>query len=204
MIRTNTKMIQGKIQGHMASILILGGARSGKSALGEKLALASQSDHIYLATAEIRDDEMQDRINHHKERRDNTWLLIEETINIADVINKHSKPGTVILIDCLTLWVSNLMEQACNIDHKVQALIKAIKHAGGDLIFVSNEVGLGIVPMNQMARDFRDHAGRTNQQLAEAVNTVHFCLSGLPLTLKKDGEITGGLPFSITEKTKGL
>lgn len=180
----------------MANTLILGGARSGKSALGEKLALASQPERIYLATAEARDSEMQDRINHHRERRGNNWHLIEEAIDIAAIINKHSKPETVILIDCLTLWTSNLMERTCNIDHRVQTLVEACQKAKGDLIFVSNEVGLGIVPMNQMARDFRDHAGRVNQKMAGAVDTVHFCLSGLPLTLKKDGKATGGLPFS--------
>ncbi|UTW55938.1 bifunctional adenosylcobinamide kinase/adenosylcobinamide-phosphate guanylyltransferase [Kordiimonas sp. SCSIO 12610] len=181
----------------MTSTLILGGARSGKSALGEKLALANGHACIYLATAEARDSEMEDRIQHHRERRGQNWKLIEETTDIARVISENSSASTTILIDCLTLWVSNLMERELDIETMINDLETAITSAKGDLIFIANEVGLGIVPMNKMARDFRDHAGRVNQRIAGIVDTVHFCVSGLPITLKQGGELTGGLPHTI-------
>jgi adenosylcobinamide kinase/adenosylcobinamide-phosphate guanylyltransferase len=176
----------------MASTLILGGARSGKSALGENLALASGLNCIYLATAEARDQEMVERITHHQDRRGTNWKLLEKTTDIANVIKQHSQPDTVMLIDCLTLWTSNLMEQDHNIPDAILSLEQAINAAQGDLIFVANEVGLGIVPMNKMARDFRDHAGRINQAVAATVDTVYFCIAGLPLTLKQNGIATGG------------
>jgi adenosylcobinamide kinase/adenosylcobinamide-phosphate guanylyltransferase len=181
----------------MVSTLILGGARSGKSALGEKLALASGLNCIYLATAEARDEEMVERISHHRNRRGKSWQLIEETIDIDKVITQSSHPDTFILVDCLTLWTSNLMEKECDVSSAIKSLEKAIHNAAGDIIFVANEVGLGIVPMNKMARDFRDHAGRINQAVAAKVDTVHFCISGLPLTLKQDGSVTGGVSSTL-------
>lgn len=166
--------------------LILGGARSGKSRCAEKLALSLELELIYIATAEARDDEMTDRIRHHKGRRGSTWKTIEEPINIAAVIFEKSTVHNVMLIDCLTLWLSNLLDKGLSLETEIASLIAALKNAEGSIIFVSNEVGQGIVPLNVLARTFRDEAGRLNQQIAENVANVYFITAGLPLPLKEN------------------
>lgn len=160
--------------------LVLGGARSGKSAYAERLA-AAHPRKIYLATAEPRDAEMRARIAEHKRRRDG-WETVEEPLAIADVI--AARTDAVILVDCLTLWLSNLMERGCDVETERARLCAAIGAAQAPLILVSNEVGLGIVPDSALAREFRDHAGRLNQRVAEACGRVVFMAAGLPLTLK--------------------
>ncbi len=166
------------------STLILGGARSGKSRYAEKLAYDSSLNLIYLATAEIRDDEMRERVEHHKADRAGRWDTIEEPIEIPKVIQKHSKIDNVILIDCLTIWLSNLMEAGKNLEAGINSLVDTIKDAEGHVILVSNEVGQGIVPANALARTFRDEAGRLNQVIASAADEVISITAGLPLTLK--------------------
>lgn len=166
------------------STLVLGGARSGKSRYAEKLASDAKLNLVYIATAEIRDKEMIARVKRHQADRKDQWKTIEEPIDIASEINKNSTSENVILIDCLTLWLSNLLEKERSISNETKSLINAIKKAKGHLIFVSNEVGQGIVPANPLARTFRDEAGRLNQSIAETVDEVFFITAGLPMTLK--------------------
>jgi len=163
--------------------LVLGGARSGKSQYAEGWAM-SHGDGLYLATAEPGDAEMAERIRQHRERRGARWTTKEEPIDIAVTIAWDARPERVILVDCLTLWLSNLMEADQNIDHATLALLQALESARGPVILVSNEVGLGIVPDNQLARRFMDCAGRLNQVVAGVADQVVFMAAGLPMVLK--------------------
>ena len=169
--------------------LILGGARSGKSRLAEKLAINYNLELIYVATAEARDDEMIDRIHHHIERRGPDWKVIEEPTNIAILIRETSTENNVMLVDCLTLWLSNLFDKGLNSENEISSLITAINDAKGTVIFVSNEVGQGIVPLNKLARNFRDEAGRMNQEIAAAVSDVYFITAGLAQPLKENNTL---------------
>lgn len=174
-------------------IFILGGARSGKSGFALKLAESIKGKRLYIATAEALDYEMAKRIKKHKKERGNNWSTIEEPINISDVIKKN-KGCDVILLDCLTLWVSNLMHREARSKgqgarggrtlQKITDLISACKKAKVSIIIVSNEVGLGIVPDNPLARQFRDIAGFANQKIADAAGEVYFMVSGIPLKIK--------------------
>ncbi len=164
--------------------LILGGARSGKSVYAEKLVLASQLRPIYIATGQARDDEMQDRIKHHKERRGPNWITIEEPLNLVGTLTKNTTPDNIILVDCLTLWLSNLMMADKNIDTEISALTALMPNLAGPVVFVSNEVGMGLVPETALGRNFRDHQGRLNQRIAQVANTVSFIAAGYPLSLK--------------------
>ncbi|MEK6679305.1 MAG: bifunctional adenosylcobinamide kinase/adenosylcobinamide-phosphate guanylyltransferase [Nitrospirota bacterium] len=174
-------------------IFILGGARSGKSSFALKLAESIKGKRLYIATAEALDMEMEERIKKHKKERANNWDAIEEPIKIADIIKKNKKYG-VILLDCLTLWVSNLMHIEARSKgqgarggrtlQKITDLISACKKAKASIIIVSNEVGLGIVPDNPLARQFRDIAGFANQKIADAAGEVYFMVSGIPLKIK--------------------
>jgi adenosylcobinamide kinase / adenosylcobinamide-phosphate guanylyltransferase len=166
--------------------LILGGARSGKSSCAERLAMNHGQELVYIATAEARDDEMGQRIRNHIEQRGPKWQTIEEPINIADVILKTSRSQNVLLVDCLTLWLSNLLDQGLELEKEITALIAAIHASPGSIIFVTNEVGQGIVPMNALARTFRDEAGWLNQKIAAAVDNVYFITAGLPHPLKEN------------------
>ena len=169
--------------------LVLGGARSGKSGNAEALALNLKLDLIYVATGEARDDEMRKRIEHHKMQRGPLWKTIEEPLYLSSAIINHSLPENVLLIDCLTLWLSNLLEKNMDIDNEVSYLIDALNKASGAIIFVANEVGQGIVPLNPLAREFRDHAGRLNQQIAANVANVYVITAGLPLPLKENNQL---------------
>ncbi|MEM7060601.1 MAG: bifunctional adenosylcobinamide kinase/adenosylcobinamide-phosphate guanylyltransferase [Pseudomonadota bacterium] len=160
---------------------ILGGARSGKSARALALAAAAPGPYTFLATAEALDEEMADRIGLHKAERGPEWGLIEEPLDIAPAVQAH-KNG-VLLIDCLTLWLSNLMHHERLVEVESARLIDALSGAGR-VILVSNEVGLAIAPENALARRFRDAQGRLNQTVAAAADHVEFIAAGLPLTLK--------------------
>ena len=164
--------------------LVLGGARSGKSAHAERLAVDVSPRRTYIATAQAFDDEMATRIAHHQSRRDSSWRTVEAPLGLSDAIAAEAAPDRVVLIDCLTLWLSNLLLADRDIEEESDALIAALENAAGPLILVSNEVGLGIVPDNALARAFRDHAGRLNQRVAEAADKVVFLAAGLPMTLK--------------------
>ena len=140
--------------------LILGGARSGKSVFGEKLALNKDSKPIYIFTAQSFDEEMDERIRIHKDRRKKqSWQDVEATINLPAAISELSKKEKVILVDCLSLWLTNLILNERNIDRDITEFLNALEKSPGDVILVSSEVGLGIVPDNEMSRVFRDHLG---------------------------------------------
>jgi len=165
--------------------LILGGASSGKSTFGEELA-NTHTKKLYLATAEISDDtEMQARIKAHKQRRDESWQTQEVPLGIANEIKKQTGEYTVILVDCLTLWLSNLIFAGFSPEAETEKLISAIENPAGDIIFISNEVGLSIVPENKLAREFRDEQGILNQKLAKRADNVVFISAGIPLYLKE-------------------
>ena len=168
-------------------VFLLGGARSGKSRLGEQLVEATPGRWIYLATAEALDDEMADRIAAHRSRRDSRWRTVEEPLDLPAALVEWSAPDTAILVDCLTLWLSNLMGAGRDPAQAVDALVQALSTVEGRVVLISNEVGQGIVPDNALARTFRDTAGRMHQAVAEAAHRVLFVVAGLPLTLKDVG-----------------
>ncbi len=165
------------------SILITGGARSGKSSFAEKRTLSFGVPVIYIATAQALDEEMEKRIQTHKERRGEDWLTISEPIAIADKLLSSDGKGAC-LVDCLTFWLSNLMFAEKDITEATSSLIDAIGARRDPVILVTNEVGSSIVPENNLARRFRDEAGRLNQIVASAVDEVYTCISGIPLKLK--------------------
>lgn len=164
--------------------LVLGGARSGKSAYGERLVEGFGGPMTYLATAEAGDDEMTARIAEHRSRRGNSWTTVEEPHELADALVQADKPGGAILVDCLTLWLANLMAAQHDIPAESQRLARTLEAVEGAVVLVANEVGLGIVPDNAQARAFRDHAGRLNQSIAQVAHNVVFVAAGLPMTLK--------------------
>ena len=166
--------------------LILGGARSGKSHLAEQLALASGLPVTYIATATIGDDEMAGRIHIHQQRRPVNWQLVEQPLDLAASLQATAAPRHCLLVDCLTLWLSNLLlsERPQQLAEQQAALLDTLPTLPGTILMVSNEVGLGIVPMNPQARQFRDLAGRLHQQLAGVCERVIFTVAGLPQVLK--------------------
>lgn len=171
-------------QGPFAA-LILGGARSGKSRYGEQLVEKTSGPHVYIATAQAWDGEMQERIADHQNRRGDGWALIEEPLALADILRTKITKDQTVLVDCLTLWLSNLMGAERNIESSVEDLIDALRSCKGRVVFISNEVGQGIVPDNAMARVFRDEAGRMHQRLAEVCDAAIMVVAGLPLVLKQ-------------------
>lgn len=166
--------------------LILGGARSGKSRIAEGLASSSGLPVTYIATAEAGDGEMRQRIAHHRQQRPAEWGLIEQPLQLAEALRQTAATDRCILVDCLTLWLSNLLgnDDEQLLETQQAALLQAVTELPGSIILVSNEVGLGIVPMNAQARRFRDLAGRLHQQLAERCDRVVFTLAGLPQVIK--------------------
>ena len=181
--------------------LILGGARSGKSLLAEKRAAESGLRVVYLATAEACDGEMARRIAHHRERRPSHWGCAEEKLHLAAKLRELATPDTCVLVDCLTLWLSNLFfagaaarqaeageAMACPLlAEETQALLDALPVLPGRIILVSNEVGWGIVPMHPVSRLFADEQGRLNQRVAAVSDRVTLVAAGLPLELKSSG-----------------
>lgn len=182
----------------MSATLILGGARSGKSAMAERLARDSGKDVVYLATAHAGDGEMSERIAHHRARRPAHWPTVEESLGLAGALRRECTAGRLVLVDCLTLWLTNLMlcgdeplpESGklllpARFDQERAALLDVLD-AGlpGELILVSNEVGMGIVPMGALSRRFADEAGWLNQEVAARASRVILVAAGLPLVLK--------------------
>lgn len=177
--------------------LLLGGARSGKSALAERLARGSGKQVVYLATAHAGDGEMAARIEHHRARRPTEWETVEEATALADRLRELCAPGRIVLVDCLTLWLTNLMFAEGQVYPELgpvtlpalfaqerAALLDWLDNAEGEVIFVSNEVGMGIVPFGAVSRCFADEAGRLNQEVAARCERVLFVAAGLPLVLK--------------------
>ncbi len=168
-------------------VLVLGGARSGKTGFAERLALRAGKRPAYLATAEALDPEMRDRVESHQRGRAGRFTTIEEPLALSGALIGAAATHDVILVDCLTLWISNLLGAGEDVALAVEGLsatVARIEHA--KIILVSNEVGLGIVPDNPLARMFRDLAGSTHQRLAEICDEAYFVVAGLPITLKGD------------------
>ena len=163
---------------------MLGGARSGKSVYAERLAENAGPDRVYVATARAWDDEMQERIAAHRARRGDGWSTLEAPEHVTDALEKTAEPGRAILVDCLTLWITNLMMAEADVDDAGDELVALLPSLTGTTVLVSNEVGLGIVPENAMARRFRDHAGRLHQRIAAVADEVVLVAAGLPLKLK--------------------
>lgn len=164
--------------------LVLGGARSGKSRLAEELAIKSGLSKIYVATGSALDSEMAERIAVHQQQRGEGWRTVEEQTDLAGVIARESGPDQVLLVDCLTLWLNNLMMADKDLAAESTRLCAAVADLAGPCVFVSNEVGLGIVPDNRLSREFRDAQGRLNQAMAAVCGKVVFVAAGLPLLLK--------------------
>lgn len=171
-----------------ALTLVLGGARSGKSRHAETLVLGhadlAGAQPVYIATAEAGDDEMAERIAEHRARRGNRWHNEEAPLALAETLAGCVDHGQPVLIDCLTLWLSNVMLADLDVAGQTAGLLDSLEDAPGPIVCVANEVGLGIVPDNALGRAFRDHAGRLNQQIAERAGRVDFIAAGLPITLK--------------------
>lgn len=170
--------------------LVLGGARSGKSVHAETL-IAAHLDAdtrtrraTYIATAEAGDGEMAQRIADHRARRGDQWRTVETLLALGDATVDATASGEPVLIDCLTLWLSNVMHAELDVHAETEALRDAFDRARGPVVCVSNEVGLGIVPASELGRDFRDAAGRLNQQIAAQADRVDFVAAGLPLSMK--------------------
>lgn len=166
------------------SLLVLGGARSGKSRYAQIRAEALPGELVFIATAQAFDAEMTGRIRRHRDDRGERWRTVEAPIALADVIAAESAPGRVLLIDCLTLWASNILLGDHDDDAATARLVQAIGDAAGPVILVANEVGLGIVPDNILARRYRDLAGTINQRIAAVADEVQFIAAGLPFRLK--------------------
>ncbi|MFI4941230.1 MAG: bifunctional adenosylcobinamide kinase/adenosylcobinamide-phosphate guanylyltransferase [Burkholderiales bacterium] len=181
----------------MTRILILGGARSGKSAYAESLATASGKEVIYIATGHATDAEMQARIDHHKQRRPAPWVTVEEPLALGGAVLDWCSPDRVVLVDCLTLWLSNLLFPAeasfpdvgviplPQLFHEQRSrFLQALEQVSGDVVLVSNEVGMGVVPYGAVSRCFADEAGRLNQEAARRCDRAVLIAAGLPLVLK--------------------
>ncbi len=165
------------------STLVLGGARSGKSVYAEKLVENSGKSKVYIATGEARDAEMSARIGLHQARRGQDWQTIEAPMEVCKALQQVAG-GSIVLLDCVTLWVSNLMATERNVVEEVQNFCQLLAKLPCDIIIVSNEVGLGIVPDNALARRFRDEAGQANQMIADACDRVVFVAAGQAMVMK--------------------
>jgi adenosylcobinamide kinase/adenosylcobinamide-phosphate guanylyltransferase len=170
------------------SLLVLGGARSGKSAYAQSLAEAAAPERLYLATAEAGDAEMAARIRRHQAGRGAGWTTLEEPLKLAEALSAAARKGRVVLVDCLTLWLANLMLAGRGVEAETARLTQAISRLEGPALIVSNEVGLGLVPDNRLGRDFRDWQGRVNREVAHACDAVVLVAAGLPTLLKPGPE----------------
>lgn len=175
-------MKKGKI------IFILGGARSGKSNYAISLAKRLKKKVIFIATCNPLDEEMKERVKKHRKSRPNTWKTIEEEIDIDLLLQKLNRQNEIIIIDCLTIWISNLQLKYKNeekIEDKIKSFLKVLEKIKTTLIIVSNEVGSGIVPENKIARNYRDILGNLNQEVAKLSSEVYFLISGVPIKIKR-------------------
>ena len=167
--------------------LILGGVRSGKSRLAEQRASASGLEVVYIATARAGEDaEMRSRIQQHRSTRPPQWGLVEEPLALADCLRQHAAPGRCLLVDCLTLWLTNLLcaEDPAVLARERESFLRMVPLIAGTVIIVSNETGLGVVPLGELSRRFVDEAGALHQRLAQVCDRVIFTVAGLPQVLK--------------------
>jgi adenosylcobinamide kinase/adenosylcobinamide-phosphate guanylyltransferase len=166
--------------------LILGGARSGKSRLAERLAAGSGLAVTYIATSQALDGEMDERIQHHRERRPAHWGLLEEPLALARVLHEQAGADRCLLVDCLTLWLTNLLmlDDPARLTAERDALLDCVSDLPGRILLVSNETGLGVVPLGELTRRYVDEAGWLHQALAERCERVVFSVAGLPMVLK--------------------
>jgi adenosylcobinamide kinase / adenosylcobinamide-phosphate guanylyltransferase len=166
------------------SLLVIGGARSGKSRYAQSLAEASGRHPVLIATAEAADTEMAARIARHASARDARWTLVEEPVALAEALRREAREDRIVVVDCVTLWLGKLLLQDSDLAAATRELAQSVTWLGGPAIFVSNEVGAGIVPENALARAFRDAHGSLNQALAETCEAVVLVAAGIPLCLK--------------------
>lgn len=164
-------------------ILVTGGARSGKSALAERLAQSCGNRVIYIATTEPFDDEMQSRIDRHRARRDAGWRTVDAPLKLPDIL-VQTDGDAPRLVDCLTMWLNNLIYHNRDVADEVDRLIEVISEQQADLVMVTNEIGSGLVPQTAEARKFRDLAGELNQMVAQAASQVYLSVSGIPVKIK--------------------
>ncbi len=166
--------------------LILGGARSGKSRLAERLAADSQLHVVYIATSQPVDGELDQRVALHRERRPDHWGLVEEPLALADVLRAEARSDRCLLVDCLTLWLTNLLmlDEPERLRAERESLLETLPGLPGEILFVSNETGLGVVPLGELTRRYVDEAGLLHQALAERCERVVFTVAGLPMILK--------------------
>ncbi len=167
-------------------VLVLGGQRSGKSRYAEQLVTASGGARVYVATAAAGDEEMAQRIAGHQNRRGSGWRTVEEPLDLPRAIVHEAGDGFHVLVDCLTIWVSNLMGAGRDIEAETTRLVEALREARGDVVLVSGEVGLGVIPDNVLARRYADALGLVNQRVAEVADRVVLVAAGLPLVLKSE------------------
>ena len=167
----------------MTISFFIGGARSGKSISADKHTLSLGEKPFYMATCEILDEEMERRVKRHKERRDKNWTTILAPLDVSDEIKKLGAKGP-ILVDCLTLWLSNHLLKKNNLEKKIDELANTLINAKADIVLVSNEVGTGIVPDNALAREFRDNAGLMNQKIASVSDEVYWVVAGITTRIK--------------------
>ncbi len=169
-------------------VFITGGARSGKSSFALKEASLVPGRKVFIATAQASDEEMRERIERHQRDRDPGWETLEEPLQISKAIEEMSERHDVLILDCLTIWLSNVMWSGADIDQEIENLIRAIERFSGassaKLFIVANEVGMGIVPANEMARKFRDLAGMLNQKIAKVSSEVYWTVAGIPVRIK--------------------
>lgn len=170
-------------------VFVIGGARSGKSRFALKTAAACTGKKAYIVTAQALDSEMEERVKKHRKERPDYWVTVEEPLNIAPVVKEAITRYDVVLVDCLTLWLSNLVHAEHDVDAEIDKFVNFLKNPelrtmNYELFLVSNEVGMGIVPENDLARRFRDMAGTMNQKVAEAANEVYLVTTGIPLKIK--------------------
>jgi len=188
MRRTNALPDTGHQSGRLT--FVVGGARSGKSRHAESLIVAAPAPWVYIATAQAFDDEMVERIAHHRARRESGWETIEAPLELSGTL-ASIEPGRPVLVDCLTLWLTNVMLGGRDVEVECSRLVETLAQPRGPWVVVSNEVGLGIVPDNALARQFRDHAGRLNQMVAEKADSVTFMVAGLAMKVKSDDDRSG-------------
>ena len=168
----------------MSRILILGGARSGKSRYALELGESVSDDRVFVATGVGFDVGMRERIERHRKDRDASWRTVEESVGVWDVIGSECGEGRVVVLDCLTLWLNNLMLEERDVESDLERLVEVLEGVTGDVILVSNEIGLGLVPDTELGREFRDLHGRMNQRVAEVCDRVLFMVAGLGVVVK--------------------